>query len=61
MLIGQAIYADLGNFFANDLSLSNFIFCQSDICPLARGQMSDWQNIKFDRLKSFAKKFPKSA
>ena len=27
----------------------------------ARGQMSDWQNIKFDRLNSFAKKFPKSA
>ena len=27
----------------------------------ARGQMSDWQNIKFDRLKSFVKKFPKSA
>ena len=27
----------------------------------ARGQMSDWQNIKFDRLKSFLKKFPKSA
>ena len=27
----------------------------------ARGQMSDWQKIKFDRLKSFLKKFPKSA
>ena len=27
----------------------------------ARGQMSDWQKIKFNRLKSFLKKFPKSA
>ena len=27
----------------------------------ARGQMSDWQKIKFDRLKLFLKKFPKSA
>ena len=27
----------------------------------ARGQMSDWQKIKFDRIKSFIKKFPKSA
>ena len=27
----------------------------------ARGQMSDWQKIKFDRLKSFLKKFPLSA
>ena len=27
----------------------------------ARGQMSDWQKIKFDRVKSFIKKFPKSA
>ncbi len=27
----------------------------------ARGQMSDWQKIKFDRVKSFLKKFPKSA
>ena len=27
----------------------------------ARGQMSDWQKIKFDRLKSFLKKFPKPA
>ena len=27
----------------------------------ARGQMSDWQKIKFDTLKSFLKKFPKSA
>ncbi len=27
----------------------------------ARGQMSDWQIIKFNRLKSFLKKFPKSA
>ena len=27
----------------------------------ARGQMSDWQKIKFDGLKSFLKKFPKSA
>ena len=27
----------------------------------ARGQMSDWQKIKFDKLKSFLKKFPKSA
>ena len=26
----------------------------------ARGQMSDWQKIKFDRIKSFIKKFPKS-
>ncbi len=27
----------------------------------ARGQMSDWQKIKFDRVKSFIKKFPKPA
>ena len=27
----------------------------------ARGQMSDWQKIKFNRLKSFLKKFDKSA
>ena len=27
----------------------------------ARGQMSDWQKIKFDGLKSFLKKFHKSA
>ena len=27
----------------------------------ARGQMSDWQKIKFNRIKSFIKKFPKSA
>ncbi len=27
----------------------------------ARGQMSDWQKIKFNTLKSFLKKFPKSA
>ena len=27
----------------------------------ARGQMSDWQKIKFDRVKSFLKKSPKSA
>ena len=27
----------------------------------ARGQMSDWQKIKFNRLNSFLKKFPKSA
>ena len=27
----------------------------------ARGQMSDWQKIKFNRLKSFLNKFPKSA
>ena len=27
----------------------------------ARGQMSDWRIIKFNRLKSFLKKFPKSA
>ena len=27
----------------------------------ARGQMSDWQKIKFNRIKSFLKKFPKSA
>ena len=27
----------------------------------ARGQMSDWKKIKFDRVKSFLKKFPKSA
>ena len=27
----------------------------------ARGQMSDWQKIKFDRVKLFIKKFPKSA
>ena len=27
----------------------------------ARGQMSDWQKIKFNRLETFLKKFPKSA
>ena len=27
----------------------------------ARGQMSDWQKIKFNTLKSYLKKFPKSA
>ena len=27
----------------------------------ARGQMSDWQKIKFNNLKSYLKKFPKSA
>ncbi len=27
----------------------------------ARGQMSDWKKIKFNRLKSFLKKFDKSA
>ena len=27
----------------------------------ARGQMSDWKKIKFNNLKSFLKKFPKSA
>ncbi len=27
----------------------------------ARGQMSDWQKIKFDRVKLFIKKFPKPA